>query len=91
MNTIVTSKGQVTLSKEIRDAVGIQPGDEVIVRATALGGVYIEKPRAIDAPQTMSEYRKKLEALADRRLISGATTDEIMLELRGDPAEDPKL
>ncbi len=91
MNTTVTSKGQVTLPKEIRDAAGIQPGDEVVVRVTATGGVSIEKPRVAGRPETANEYRKKLEALADRRLISGATTDEIMLELRGDPAEDPKL
>jgi AbrB family looped-hinge helix DNA binding protein len=83
MATTVTSKGQVTLPKKIREAAGIRPGDKVDVRATASGGVYIEKPGAATA------YRKKLEALADRRLIRGATTDEIMLELRGNPAEDP--
>ena len=81
----VTSKGQVMLSKKVREAAGIKPGDEVEVRNTASGGVYIEKPGAASA------YRKRLEALAARRLIRGATTDEIMLELRGDPSEDPKL
>ena len=85
MSTIVTVKGQVTLPKEVRDAAGIKPGDKVEVRATASSGVYIEKPG------TDRAYLKKLQALADRRLIRGATTDEIMLELRGDPAEDPKL
>jgi antitoxin PrlF len=81
----VTSKGQVMLSKKVREAAGIKPGDEVEVRSTASGGIYIEKPGA------MSAYRKKLDALASRRLIRGATTDEIMIELRGDPAEDPEL
>ena len=85
MSTIVTVKGQVTLPKEVRDAAGIKPGDKVEVRATASGGVYIEKPG------TDRAYLKKLQTLADRRLIRGATTDEIMLELRGDPAEDPEL
>jgi antitoxin PrlF len=84
MTTTVTIKGQVTLPKKVRDAAGIKPGDKVEVRATASGGVYIEKPG------TDRSYLKKLQALANRRLIRGATTDEIMLELRGDPAEDPK-
>lgn len=78
-----TVKGQVTLPKSVRDAAGIKPGDRVEVRATANGAVLIEKPAAV------SEYRKRLYELARRRPIRGATTDEIMLELRGDPAEDP--
>ena len=44
MKAIISSRGQVTLPKSVRDAVGLKPGDEVEVRATASGGVYIEKP-----------------------------------------------
>ena len=83
MATTVTVKGQVTLPKSVRDAAGIKPGDRVEVRATANGSVVIEKTAA------MSEYRQRLYELARRRPIRGATTDEIMRELRGDPAEDP--
>ncbi len=85
MATTVTVKGQVTLPKSVRDAAGIKPGDRVEVRATAAGGVLIEKAAAV------SEYRRRLEEVAKRRLIRGITTDEIMRELRGDPAEDPPL
>jgi antitoxin PrlF len=80
----VTSKGQVMLSKKIREAAGIKPGDEVEVRNTASGGVYIEKPGAASA------YRKRMEEVVRKYPITGATTDEIMLELRGDPADDYK-
>ena len=80
----VTSKGQVMLSKKIRDAAGIKPGDEVEVRNTASGDVYIEKPGAASA------YRKPMEEVVRKYPITGATTDEIMLELRGDPADDYK-
>lgn len=84
MTTTITVKGQVTLPKAVRDAVGLKPGDKVDVRATASGGVYIEKPGR------QSAYRKKLEAMSKRRLIRGVNTDDYMKMLRGDPADDPK-
>ncbi len=46
MTTTITVKGQVTLPKKVRDEVGLKPGDKVEVRATASGGVYIEKQGA---------------------------------------------
>ena len=39
----ITAKGQVTIPKQVRDAVGIRPGDLVEVRATASGAVIVEK------------------------------------------------
>ena len=81
MNTTITQKGQVTLPKQVRDAVGLKPGDRVEVRATASGGVYIEKPGAQTA------YQAKLRALMERRPIRGITTDEIMEMSRGESAE----
>lgn len=79
MTTTVTAKGQVTIPKAVREAAGIKPGDRVDVEATASGGVYIKKPR------TSSEYRKRLLALAKRRLIrDGMTTDEFMELMRGE-------
>ncbi len=85
MATTMTVKGQVTIPRKVRDAAGIKPGDTVEVRATASGGIYIGKPG------TQSNYRKKLLAVARKYPIRGETTDEIMLELRGDPEQDPKL
>lgn len=67
----------------MRDAVGIKPGDRVEVRATASGGVLIEKAAAA------TEYRRRLEEVARRGLIRGSPTDEIMKELRGDLPEYP--
>lgn len=79
--TTITVKGQVTLPKKVRDAVGLKPGDKVEVRATATGGVYIEKPGADD------DYKARLYALAKRRLIRGMTTDEFMEFSRGESKE----
>ena len=80
--TTMTQKGQVTVPKHVRKVAGLKPGDRVEVRATASGGVYLEKPGKADA------YRKRIDQLAKRQLIRGATTDEIMRVLRGDPDED---
>ena len=83
MATTVTVKGQVTIPKVVREAAGIKPGDKVDVRATATGGVYIEKPGK------MSEYEARLRALAKRRVIRGITTDELMEMTRGEPETAP--
>jgi antitoxin PrlF len=83
--TTITVKGQVALPKRIREAVGLKPGDKVDVRATASGGVYIEKPGA------SQRYTERLYAIAKERPIRDMTTDEFMKMIRGDPAEDPPL
>jgi len=82
MTTTITVKGQVTLPKKVRDAVGLKPGDKMEVRATASGGIYIEKPGAAQS------YRERLNGLAKRRPIRDISTDELMKMTRGDPAED---
>jgi antitoxin PrlF len=69
----ITSKGQVALPQAVLKASGLKPGEQVDVRATASGGIYIEKPGAL------REYDTRLRALANRRLIrEGITTDEFM-------------
>ena len=84
--TTVTVKGQVTIPKAIRDATGISPGDRVEVEAAASGGVSITKPR------TASAYRKRLLALAKRRVIrDGMTTDEYMELMRGEVPPQRRL
>jgi antitoxin PrlF len=80
MTTTITVKGQVTLPKKVREAVGLKPGDKVEVRATASGGIFIEKPG------TSQSYRERLEALAKRRVIRDITTDEFMQASRGEIA-----
>jgi AbrB family looped-hinge helix DNA binding protein len=85
MATTLTVKGQVTIPKHVRDAIGIKPGDKVEIRATASGAALIEKVGARD------DYKARLYALAKKRIIRGITTDELMELTRGDPALDPPL
>jgi antitoxin PrlF len=76
--TTITVKGQVTLPKKVRDAVGLKPGDKVDIRATASGGIYIEKPGALRS------YKERVDAVAKRRPIRDITTDEFMEASRGE-------
>lgn len=65
----VTSKGQVTIPKEIRDKLGIQPGDELRFEATVEGVIIrkeiqenrFEKWRGVaDADESVPERMRRL-------------------------------
>ncbi len=73
----VTTKGQVTIPKAVREAMGIKPGDEVIFEETREGYV-IQK----DAPTTDegTDPFEKYRGIAD----SEATMPERMRRLRGE-------
>ena len=77
----VTTKGQVTIPKAVREAMGIKPGDEVIFEETNEGYV-IQK----DAPTTNegTDPFKKYRGIAD----SEATMPERMRRLRGEYPRD---
>jgi AbrB family looped-hinge helix DNA binding protein len=69
----VTTKGQVTIPKQVRDDLGIRPGDEVdFVRTN--GGYQVQKITTEDPFLKWYGYLKHL----------GKTTDELMREIRGE-------
>jgi AbrB family looped-hinge helix DNA binding protein len=79
----VTSKGQVTIPKEIRDRAGFKPGSEVEFRVDG-DSIVVERARRPAKPG-MSRGEKAVAALrgtatANRHM----STDEIMKLLRGD-------
>ena len=76
MGTKVTSKGQVTIPKAVRDFLGIGPGSKVEFRRVADGSVVV----------VPLEKRRPESRFAQLRGQAGAgmTTDEIMALTRGD-------
>lgn len=67
----VTSKGQVTIPKEVRERLGIQPGDEVTFEETGEGFVIRKR---------VSEDRfERWRGVAD----ADETVEERMRDLRG--------
>ena len=77
MTTTVTSKGQVTIPKQVRDYLGIEPGSEVNFRRAEDGSIIIERA---DGTRPPSRFAKLVGSAGP-----GPTTDELMALLRGDP------
>lgn len=83
----LTSKGQVFLSKAIRDKVGLVPGGSVGIRANEQGEVVLRaiSERAETPEERGARIRAALEALRGKYPNpDGMTTDEYMRWLRGD-------
>jgi antitoxin PrlF len=78
MSTTVTSKGQVTIPKRVRDAIGLKPGSKVSFRVDGSGGAYLKaegKPRKSDLEKRLQKFRGSKKGKF--------TTDEIMRLTRG--------
>lgn len=75
MATTVTSKGQVTIPKPVRDRLGIAPGNSVEFLIGADNQVVLSK---IDG----GKPRSRFAALRGRAGV-GPNTDEIMALIRG--------
>lgn len=77
----VTTKGQVTIPKEIRETLGIEPGDEISFERTE-SGYELRKlePTTADGKDPFEQYRDSAE--------SDETTAERMRRLRGEYPRD---
>lgn len=76
MGSRVTSKGQVTIPKRVRDHLGIEPGSVVEFELAADGRIVLVKAGATPKPSRFEQLR----GIATTKL----STDEIMALLRGD-------
>lgn len=94
----VTTKGQVTIPKEIRDALGIEPGDEVTFEESDSGyEIRKKEPTAADGEDPFEKYRGSAdsdETMADRmrRLRGeyprGVSDDSDTAEAEPNPEDD---
>ena len=80
----VTSKGQVTIPKAIRETLGIEPGGEVDFIAV---GNSIRLVAANERKFDATAFRQVLDSVAGTLDLSSTTTDDYMLWLRG-PRDD---
>ena len=76
MSATVTSKGQVTIPKSVRDLLGIAPGTRVEFKRAGDGSVVLTR---VDDKRPISRFAK-LRGHAGQ----GLTTDAIMALTRGD-------
>jgi len=76
MATTVTSKGQVTIPKAVRDRLGLKPGNAVSFEMAEDGRIVLVK---LDGERPPSRFAALLGYAGP-----GPTTDEIMALLRGD-------
>lgn len=74
--TTLTSKGQVTIPKPVRDRLGVKPGDEVAFEMAADGRVTVAKAKS-------KPKRSRFAALLGHA-GKGMTTDQIMALTRGE-------
>ncbi len=78
MEATVAERGQITLPKAVRDALGLTKGTRLKVELEG-GRIVLRK----EISDTLSKLRGRL------KLPPGVTTDDIMRELRGRAPGDP--
>ncbi|MER9015282.1 AbrB/MazE/SpoVT family DNA-binding domain-containing protein [Mesorhizobium sp. M0898] len=83
----VTTKGQVTIPKEIRDHLGIGPGSEVEFVPTEDGAHVIAVDKNMSEEEASRRFSQMLDRMAGTLDLGGMTTDEYVEWLRG-PRED---
>lgn len=87
--TNLTVKGQVTIPKDVRDALGLRPNQPVEIEMLGDDAAIIRKPK-VDPATERARLVEEMKRVSDRfaQLREGRPTEEIMREIRGD---DPLL
>ncbi len=80
MGNTLTVKGQVTIPKRIRDALGLQPGDEVDFLVDGLGHVVVQRA----GPQPAAAEPDRFERALGSATFKWGSTAAYMKFIRGD-------
>lgn len=88
MSSTLTSKGQVTIPKTMRDDLGLKPGSAVEFEFAPDGCIVI-KPAELDGAHTADAEKRLASGRGSKKL--GIGTDEYMSLIRGydEDATDP--
>lgn len=65
----ITSKGQVTIPKDIRDKLGLKPGDRALFRTKKSGEVVIERPMTIEQVHEMLKHPRGAKLSAKEKMV----------------------
>ncbi|RAZ83121.1 AbrB/MazE/SpoVT family DNA-binding domain-containing protein [Mesorhizobium hawassense] len=79
----VTTKGQVTIPKQIRDHLGIGPGSEVEFVATDEGARLVAINENLSKEEATRRFRKTLAGMAGTLDLEGMGAEEYVEWLRG--------
>lgn len=80
----LTVKGQVTVPKDIRDSLGLKPGEKVEFTQNAAGETVIRRvcEPELTPEERMARIRAGILAIAGK-YRTGQSTDDYMREIRG--------
>jgi len=81
MTTTLTTKGQVTIPKRIRDELQLLPGSQVQFSVNAAGEVVLHRPRPVKGK--IRPHSDRFEAVRGRADVRWRT-DDLMKLLRSD-------
>lgn len=86
----LTVKGQVTIPKDVRDALGLVANQPVEITMNGSDEAVIRKPKR-DRDADIERLVMEMRAVSDRfaHLREGGPTDEIMRDIRGDGSHWP--
>jgi antitoxin PrlF len=68
---MLTSKGQVTIPKEVRDALDLHPGDRAVFRIKKNGEVVLERSKSLEDVHAMLGKPTFKDPLTDREQLIG--------------------
>lgn len=79
MGYAITRKGQVTLPKRLREAIGVEVGEEVDFRVNERGEVVVERAGPLRPEGRFARWRGFFGP--------GLSTDDVMAMTRGEPRD----